>query len=495
MNIALPQLPPYPPRPGEHAREKCGVFGVWGSPHPATDTYLGLYALQHRGQESAGIAVSDGRSLARHADMGLVANVFSRSHLDALNRAARERSPIGGAIGHNRYSTTGRSAVDNAQPMISQIALDHGSPAPVAIAHNGNITNAARLRRELEARGHPFHTDSDTEVILHLLADAAARSVDDPLAHALEQLEGAFSLMLLHPDRIEIVRDPHGWRPLVLGTSPSGAPVVASESVALDVVNAELDREIQPGEILTISDDGLASRHFSDPGHPRAHCVFEHVYLASPASKVFGQTVILSRQRTGTRLAQEAPADADLVVPMPDSGRSAAIGYARALGLPFQEAIIPNRYVGRSFIKPTGDQRDAAVRLKLNVVSEIVAGQRIVIVDDSIVRGTTTKAKMTQLRAAGAVEIHLRIASPPITNPCFFGIDFASPEELIARDRSEEQIAKLLGVESVRFLSLDGLVETVTDQDHPASSYCAACFTGHYPIGVDTASARNALAC
>lgn len=481
----LPQL-----HEDREAKEKCGVYGAWGLDDPATHAYLALFSLQHRGQESAGIASTDGKTIMRHADMGLVARVFDNDSLDHLNAHAAARPRIvGGAIGHNRYSTTGASRLENAQPMVATFGA-----GDVAVAHNGNIVNAAPLRTRLEDAGHLFRTTSDTEVVLHLLSAAAAAGDPDPLATALAELRGAFNLIFLFRDRIEAARDPWGWRPLVLGVLPDGRHAIASETVALDVLGAEFVREIEPGEIVTLNDDGLSSRRFADAEKPQAHCIFEHVYLASPASKVFGpRTVQQMRELMGERLWAESPADADIIVPMPDSGRSAALGYARASGRPYREGIIPNRYVGRTFIKPTGKERAAAVRLKLNVVSDIIRGNRIVIIDDSIVRGTTTRAKMDQLRKAGAKEIHLRIASPPIRNPCFFGIDFPSPKELVAANHSVEEIGRILNVDSLAYLSIDGLKSVVGQAGAPSSDYCTACFSGVYPIDVDNATARDAL--
>lgn len=487
--VHLPQAPDQP-----EAKEKCGVYGAWGLDDAATHAYLALFSLQHRGQESAGIAATDGRTILRHADMGLVARVFDNDSLDHLNAhaAARPHTP-GGAIGHNRYSTTGASQIENAQPMLATFGA-----GDVGVAHNGNIVNAAPLRMRLEDAGHLFRTTSDTEVVLHLLSAASAAGHADPLAAALAELRGAFNLVFLFRDRIEAARDPWGWRPLVLGAMPGGRYAVASETVALDVLGAEFIREVEPGEIITLNDDGLSSRRFAEPERPLAHCIFEHVYLASPASRVFGpRTVQQMRELMGERLWAEAPADADIIVPMPDSGRSAALGYARASGLPYREGIIPNRYVGRTFIKPTGKERAAAVRLKLNIVSDIVRGNRVVIIDDSIVRGTTTRAKMDQLRKAGAKEIHLRIASPPIRNPCFFGIDFPSPRELVAATHPVDEIARILNVDSLAYLSLEGLKDVVGSAEAiggaPARDYCTACFSGHYPIPIDNATARDAL--
>lgn len=475
MTIRLPILSSgtCPGRGAAHdAREKCGVFGVWGRGDSAGITYYGLYAQQHRGQESAGICVSDGRVLTAVTGMGLVPEVFDQGALERLRRAGGA-----GAIGHNRYSTAGGSLACNAQPL-----LENYVGGQVAVAHNGNLINAEALRLEFEQAGHLFHTTSDTEVIIHLLASPEQQRAPDPLAATLRRLQGAFSLVFLFPDRIEACRDPWGWRPLVLGRLEDGSPVVASETVSLDVVGARFEREVEPGEVVTLSDEGVSSRRFADPAERLAHCVFEHVYFANPASVIFGQNVQVVRERLGERLAAEAPVDADYVMPMPDSGRSAATGYARSSGIPYREGIVPNRYVGRTFIKPTQDQRSAAVRLKLNIISELVAGKRLVVVDDSIVRGTTTKAKMDQLRSAGAKEIHLRISCPPIKHPCYFGVDFATRDQLIANGRSVEQIRAFLGVDSLHYLSLDGLLSCV---NRPREHYCTACYDGDYRLDPD----------
>lgn len=479
---------------GPDAREKCGVFGVWGEPHPARTTYYGLFALQHRGQESSGICTTNGEVIERHTDMGLVSSVFSPETLAKLDAHAhsRPKSP-GGAIGHNRYSTTGASLRANAQPLMTYF-----KGGPVAIGHNGNIINAHELRRRLEDEGHAFSTTSDTEVVLQLMAAHAQGSLfspADPLASALAELKGAFSLVFLFRDRLEAARDPWGWRPLVLGRTPDGHPVVASETVALAVIGAELVREIEPGEIVTLSDNGIESRRFAEPAVPRAHCVFEHVYFASPASVVFGQSVQTIRERLGARLAHEAPAKADLVMAMPDSGRSAATGFAMAAGLPYREGIIPNRYVGRTFIKPTNEERSTAVRLKLNVIPDVVQGQRVVIVDDSIVRGTTTRIKMDQLRDAGAKEIHLRISSPPIRHPCFFGVDFPDRAQLVAHGREVEEVRRLLDVDSLHFLTLEGLLDVVHTTRTPATDYCTACYSGRYPIPIPEGVAKDMMRC
>ncbi len=453
------------------------MFGTWGHPEAVRLAYLGMYAQQHRGQESAGIAVSDGRAVTGLAGMGLVSDVFSAGRLAALEVRAGA-----GAIGHNRYSTAGGSKECNAQPLVESYI-----GGQVAIAHNGNIINADLWRYRFEELGHIFHTTSDTEVVVHLLASPEQHRTPDPLAATLRRLEGAFSLVLLFPDRIEAARDPWGWRPLVLGRMATGEPVVASETVALDVIGAKLEREIEPGEIVTLDAASLKggpvkSRRFAPAAGRLAMCVFEHVYFASPASNIFGQNVQEVRERLGEKLALEGAVPADFVMPMPDSGRSAAAGYARVAGIPYREGIVPNRYVGRTFIKPTQDERKAAVRLKLNVIADIVRGKKIVVVDDSIVRGTTTREKMQQLREAGASEIHLRISCPPIRHPCYFGVDFAQRDQLIAHEREVEDIRQFLGVDSLHYLSKEGMLACVK---HAADSYCTACWDGDYRLDPD----------
>ncbi|MBX3386048.1 MAG: amidophosphoribosyltransferase [Phycisphaeraceae bacterium] len=490
-------------------KEKCGVFGVWGGPEPAAISYMGLWSLQHRGQESAGIAVSNGFELNAVTGMGLVSQVFDQRTLSHLADASipvplvhagtditgssgsnghhagasprhspSQSEPVFvrgcGAIGHNRYSTAGGSRSCNAQPLLESYV-----GGQVALAHNGNLINADSFRRAFEKAGHLFHTTSDTEVIIHLLASPAQQAAVDPIAATLRHLEGAFSLVFLFQNRIEAARDPWGWRPLVIGRLPDGRHVVASETVALDVVGATYLREVDPGEIVTLSDGGLTSRRFTEAVERPAHCIFEHVYFANPSSVVFGQNVQTVREAMGMKLATEAPVEADYVMPMPDSGRSAAAGYALASGIPYREGIVPNRYVGRTFIKPTQDQRNAAVRLKLNVIREIVGGKRIIVVDDSIVRGTTTRVKMNQLREAGAREIHLRISCPPIRHPCYFGVDFATRSQLIAHNRSVEEIRRYLGIDSLHYLSIDGMLSCV---NRPPENYCTACYTGEYRL-------------
>jgi amidophosphoribosyltransferase len=451
-------------------KEKCGLFGIWGPKEAAQITYQGLFAQQHRGQESAGIAVSDGVNLNGHAGMGLVSQIFTP-------RMLREELAGHAAIGHVRYSTTGSSKLTNAQPLMRQYLM-----GPVAVAHNGNLINAALLRRQYEEHGHIFQSTTDTEIIVHLLAKPTHVGKHDPLPHVLKHLQGAFSLLFLFPDRMEAVRDPWGIRPLVLGKTADGHYCVASETCAFDAIEAELVREIEPGEIVRIDENGIHSRHYDAPAPEQAHCVFEHVYFANPASRIFGQNVHLAREAMGRQLAREAPVQADFVMPMPDSGRSAALGFAKESKIAFEEGIVPNRFVGRTFILPGQAQRDRAVALKLNIIPDVVEGQRVVIVEDSVVRGTTTRSKMRALRRAGAKEIHLRVSCPPIRHPCFYGIDFPTSEELIAHNRTVQQIADFLEVDSLAYLSLEGMLGCMK---FPADNYCTACWSGRYKVPID----------
>jgi amidophosphoribosyltransferase len=463
LYLALPQLNEY------EKKEKCGLFGIFASPQAAQVVYQGIFAQQHRGQESAGIAVSDGAALAGHTGMGLVGQVFTPRMLQDL--------PGNAAIGHVRYSTTGSSKLCNAQPMLREFHM-----GPVAVAHNGNLVNAAQLRSEYEHKGHIFQSTTDTEIIVHLLADPANAQQSDSMAHVLQRLQGAFSLLFLFPDRIEACRDPWGVRPLVLGKTAAGQWCVASETCAFDAIGATLVREIEPGEIVSIDADGLHTRTFAPPAPQRAHCIFEHVYFANPASKIFGQTSHIVRERLGRRLACEAPVAADYVMPMPDSGRSAALGFAQQSGTPFEEGIVPNRFVGRTFILPSQVARDQAVMLKLNIIPDVIANKRVVIVEDSVVRGTTTRSKMRAIRAAGAKEIHLRVSCPPIRHPCFYGIDFPTSQELIAHQRTVEQVRQFLEVNSLAYLSLEGMLACL---EMPHEHYCTACWTGQYKIPID----------
>ncbi len=451
-------------------KEKCGLFGVWGPKESAQIVYQGLFAQQHRGQESAGIVVSNGTRLEGHTGMGLVSQVFTP-------RMLREELAGTAAIGHVRYSTTGSSKLCNAQPLLRSFHL-----GPVAVAHNGNLINAALLRSEYEAHGHIFQSTTDTEIIVHLLAKPSHLTKHDPLLHVLKHLQGAYSLLFLFPDRIEACRDPWGIRPLVIGRTHEGHYCVASETCAFDAIEAELVREVEPGEIVRIDDRGLSSRRFDVPAAEKAMCVFEHVYFANPASRIFGQNVYLTREKMGRQLAREAPVEADYIMPMPDSGRSAAMGYAKESGIEFEEGIVPNRFVGRTFILPGQAQRDRAVAMKLNIIPDVVRGKRCVIVEDSVVRGTTTRSKMRALRRAGAKEIHLRVSCPPIRHPCFYGIDFPTSEELIAHNRTVAEVGEFLEVDSLAYLSMDGLLKCMNEA---RNQYCTACWTGQYKIPID----------
>lgn len=451
------------PEVGHH----CGLFGIYGHPDAAELTYLGIYAQQHRGQESAGIcSVRDGH-VRRHASLGLVTQVFDKKTMKDLRGEF--------AIGHVRYSTTGSCNDANCQPLLVQ----YGG-GQVAVAHNGNLINAAQLRRERESQGAIFQTTSDTEVILHLLASPQFADTPDPLGAVLHALRGAYCLLFIFPDRIEAARDPFGLRPLCIGRLDNGALVVASETCALDIVDAEYLRDVAPGEIVTLSEDGLSSRMFTEPGTVRrAHCIFEQVYFADPSSDIFGQNAHAFRVALGRQLAREAPAEADLVIPVPNCARCAAIGYSEESGLPRERGFTTSHYSGRSFIMPTQYERDLAVKMKLNVIREVVRGQRLVVVEDSVVRGTTTRGKMGALRKAGAREIHLRVASPPIRHPCFFGIDFPDQRELVATNRSIEAIRDYLEVDSLAYLSLEGMLDCAA---HAPGDYCTACFSGKYPM-------------
>ncbi len=449
-------------------KEACGLFGAFGTPEAAYEVYCGLYALQHRGQESAGIVSSDGRSLHSAKGMGLVANVFDRESLGSL--------PGELAIGHVRYSTTGASRTQNIQPLV--VRYRRGL---LAISHNGNIVNAKALRKEHEKSGSIYQTGTDSEVLAHLLARPSHQKLPDPLSHCLNHLKGAFSFLLLETDRIVGVRDPYGFRPLVLGRRGK-AYFLASETCAFDLIRAEYVRSLEPGEILTLTKAGLRSDFIEGPQPLRqAHCIFEMIYFARPDSIVFDQNVHQIRVEFGKALARESPVDADLVTAVPDSGISPALGYARESGIPYERGYIRNHYVGRTFIEPEKSGRVEGVRFKLNVIREVVAGKRLVVVDDSIIRGTTSKSRVQALREAGAKEIHLRISSPPCRYPCYYGIDFPDSRELIASRRSVEEIRRYLGVDSLAYLSHEAMLACV---HHPKKDYCTACFTGDYPVPV-----------
>ncbi len=461
-------------------KENCGLFGIFGDPDAVQKTYFGLHNLQHRGQESAGIASTDGQTIQCYTGMGPVRRVF-RSGQEVLGKLA---APA--AIGHVRYSTTGASRAANSQPLVAEY-----SRGQVAVAHNGNLTNAGRLRDEYEAYGSIFKSTCDTEVIVHLLAKPTHVARPDPLAHVLNHLQGAYSLLFLFADRIEAARDPHGNRPLCVGQTENGRYVVASETCALDAVGARFIREVEPGEIVRLDKDGLHSRFFVTPGTVTpAHCTFEHVYFAKQNSTLFGENVHEYRKKLGRRLATEHPADADVVIPVPDSGTSAALGYAEYSKIPFDMGLVRSHYVGRTFISPDQALRELEVKLKLAVVNEVVKGKRIVVVDDSIVRGTTTRGKIRTLRQAGAREIHMRVSCPPIRFPCFYGIDFPTKGELLANNRDLSQIREFLEVDSVGYLSLEGLLSCAI---LPADHYCTACWSGEYRIPIDAAGSKSAL--
>ena len=448
--------------------DECGVFGVFGHPEAANLTYLGLYALQHRGQESAGIVASTGNDLNLHRAMGEVEEIFQPGVLSKLKGSS--------SIGHTRYSTAGDKALLNAQPIM--IDCNKGK---VAVAHNGNLTNAGEWRRKLEHRGSIFQTNSDTEVIVHLIARSQARNFPAALGDALNQLEGAYSLLVLTAEELYAVRDPRGFRPLALGKlkAPDGSEAwaVASETCAFDLMNAQYVREVEPGEMLRISKAGLEPIHFSPP-KPHQFCIFEHVYFSRPDSTVFGRSVNESRERLGRLLAREHPAEADMVVPIPDSGVPAAIGFSLESGIPFRMGLIRNHYIGRTFIEPSQAIRNFGVKLKLNPVRNLIAGKRVVLVDDSIVRGTTSRKLVRMVREAGAKEVHMRISCPPTISPCYYGVDTPTREELIASSNTPEEICRYLGADSLGYLSLPGLRQAVNDT---AGDFCTSCYTGVYP--------------
>jgi amidophosphoribosyltransferase len=445
-------------------KDECGVFGIFGHPEAANMTYLGLYALQHRGQESAGIAASDGARVRISRSMGYVAEAFDEKALAEV--------PGDVAIGHVRYSTAGESKLSNAQPILIDCA--HGQ---IAICHNGNLVNARELRDELVQQGSIFQSSSDTEVVLHLYARSRKRTVEDAIVDSVSQVQGAFSLIMLARDRLIAVRDPHGFRPLALGRL-GDAVVVCSETCAMDLIGAVYERDIEPGEVLVVSADGIRSIRPFAPAK-LSHCIFEHVYFARPDSYVFGRSVNEVRTNLGKILAREQPVNADVVVPVPDSGVCAAMGYAEASGVPLRMGLIRNHYIGRTFIQPQQSIRHFGVKVKLNPVRSILEGQRVILVDDSIVRGTTSRKIVRMVRAAGAREVHVRISCPPTISPCFYGVDTPRRSELIAATHTLEEIRKYLEADSVAYLSLDGLMSAV---DGDRRSYCSSCYTGVYPV-------------
>jgi amidophosphoribosyltransferase len=449
--------------------EECGVAAIYGHPEASKLAYLSLYALQHRGQESAGISTSDGELIHTKKSMGHVADIFTVPVLAELP------GPL--AIGHTRYSTTGDTVERNAQPFSV-----HCNKGRIAVAHNGNITNAAELKKDLESRGSIFQASSDTEVILHLVAHSREKTLAGALREALLQLEGAFSLVFLAQDRIIVARDPQGFRPLAMGqleVSGEGKPayVFASETCAFDLINAVYMGDVQPGEMVIVGPEGVSRDRFA-PQRPLSQCVFEHVYFSRPDSIVFGRAVQESRENLGRYLAIESPADADIVVPVPDSGNAAALGYSAESGLPYRQALIRNHYVGRTFIEPSQAIRDFGVKLKLNPVRSLLEGKSVILVDDSIVRGTTSRKIVRMVRQAGAREIHMRISCPPTISPCFYGVDTPNKSELIAANSSIEEIRRFIEADSLAYLSMNALQKSVADT---RGEYCYACYTGNYP--------------
>ena len=460
--------------PEDRFHDECGVFGIASHPDAARHTYLGLYALQHRGQESAGIVSTDGSRLYHERGMGYVADVFDDETLSRL--------PGRSAIGHVRYSTAGDSSLANAQPIVSESW--RGS---IALAHNGNLINSVRLRHKLEADGAIFQTTSDTEVILHLLARCSTQDLDLALQEVLYQVQGAYSMVIQTLDRLYAIRDPFGVRPLCLGRM-NGSYTLASETCAFDLIGAKYIRDVAPGEILKIEGDQLQSS--SLPPAPRhAHCIFEHVYFSRPDSTVFERSVHKSRYQMGRQLARESPVEADLVVPVPDSGLTAALGYSDQSGIPFTLGLIRNHYVGRTFIEPKQSIRHFGVKIKLNPVRELLENQRVILIDDSIVRGTTSRKIVEMVRNAGAREVNLRISSPPTISSCYYGIDTPTNEELIGANKVVEEIREFTGADSLRYISLEGMKEAVSDEQN----FCSACFDAEYPISISLETPQQNL--
>lgn len=459
-------------------REACGIFAIYDHPEAAKLCYFGLYALQHRGQESAGIAVANDNDIAVHKGMGLVPDVFEIDHLETFKG--------GSAIGHVRYSTTGSSVISNAQPFV----VRHRNKS-YAVAHNGNLVNALQLKNELEESGSIFQTTMDSEIFLHLFVKNMKHGFENALVQTVSRLKGAFSFVALtSKGEIIGIKDPNGFRPLCLGKL-NDHYVLASETCALDLVQAEFVREIDPGEIVIISKDGIKSIKAS--GTPkRSFCIFEFIYFARPDSIIFGQNVYLMRKAHGRCLAREAPVDADLVMPFPDSGTYAALGYSKESGIPFEMAMIRNHYVGRTFIQPTQSMRDFGVRIKLNPIKELLKGKDIIIIEDSIIRGTTVKTRVKALRKLGVNRVHMRVSCPPHCFPCYYGIDFSTKGELIASNKSIEELKNFLGLDSLNYLSLEGLLNS-TGFSNPKDKFCKACFDGCYPVEFDTKLSKDCL--
>ena len=453
----------------------CGISGIYGHHNASELNYLGLYSLQHRGQESAGIVSSDNKKLYSHKGMGLVSNVFNHQSLGTLKGK--------NAIGHVRYSTTGSSLLKNAQPFLA-----HSPQGEIAIAHNGNLVNSKELRDRLQKKGAIFQTTTDSEIIIHLMAHSTKKSLSDRLVEALLQIKGAYSLLLMTKNKMIAVRDPHGFRPLCLGKLKNSL-VVASESCALDIIQAEYIREIEPGEILIIDKNGATSLKPFPKTKPSL-CIFEFIYFARPDSKIFGESVYLTRKRLGEKLYQESPVKSDLVIPIPDSGNYAALGFAQKSGINFEYGMIRNHYIGRTFIQPKQKIRNLDVKIKLNPVKELLKGKKIAVVEDSIVRGTTGRLRMQNLKHAGAKRIDMRVSCPPLRYPCFYGIDFSSKGELIASSRSVEKIRKFLDLDSLSYLSLEGMLSAMP---LPKENFCTACFNGKYPIPIPKKRGKHIL--
>lgn len=459
-----------------YPKHYCGVFGVFGHPNAAELAYYGLYALQHRGQESAGIVTSDGRNFRAHRGMGLVPQIFNGEILHQL---------VGNiALGHTRYSTTGASQLKNAQPLTVDCARGQ-----IGIAHNGNLTNASQLRDELERRGSIFQTTVDSEIILHLLAQPDANGSKNPFVTALRKLEGAYSLVMMTEKELIGARDPFGFRPLCIGKL-GDAYVLSSETCALDLIHAKFIRDVEPGELVIINEQGLQSIQAFPEQQRRAFCIFEYVYFARPDSTISNRNVYKVRVEMGRQLAREFPIQADVVVPVPDSGNCAALGYSLETGIPYEMAFVRNHYVGRSFLQPSQLIRDFNVRVKLNLITELVKGKRVVVVDDSIVRGTTCKARVNNLKEAGAREVHVLVSCPPHMNPCVYGIDFPDRSKLMAANHSLEEIRKYLNADSLNYLSQDGLVAAT---GLPKNSFCMACYDGNYPVPFDPAVDKHII--
>ena len=453
-------------------REECGVFGIWDHPEAARLTYLGLYAMQHRGQESAGIVSLEKGQHISHKGLGLVGDVFQEPDLERLVGRA--------AVGHVRYSTTGQNLLTNAQPLTALLLN-----GPVALAHNGNIVNQNALRQDLRKTGSIFHGTNDTEILLHLLSKNPSNHLVTSIRESVRRIDGAFSFVLMSHDKLVAIRDTWGFRPLVLGRKPredgGWSRVVASETCAFDLIGAEFEREVQPGEIFWVDKTGEHSEKFAESSRT-AHCIFEHVYFSRPDSVVFGQSVYEARKSFGKQLALESPTEADVVIPVPDSGVAAALGYAAQSGLPFELGIIRNHYVGRTFIQPQQSIRDFGVKIKLNPQSAVLAGKKVIVIDDSLVRGTTSRKIVNLIRQAGAKEVHLRIASPPTTGPCYYGVDTPHKDQLIASRHSVSEIRDYVGADTLAYLSMEGLFKAVQARQN---QYCAACFDGRYPTPIE----------